>query len=247
MTVGIIGYGRFGSLAASLIAREAKVVVYDRRRVLPGTLPAGVVRGSLQQVASQRVVILAVPVSSLQSILEAIRSFVKPGSLFIDVCAVKKLPIRWMKAMLPRTVEILGTHPLFGPDSCEGNVKGLRVVMCPVRGDEKTWRTVRRVLTRKGVVVSEMPPDAHDRMVARTVFLTQSIGRMLTAAHLAEESGGTVHFGHLRSIANVAARDSEQLFLDMYRYNPHARTMVQTLGAAWERLGRKLRKVIPPE
>jgi prephenate dehydrogenase len=41
----------------------------------------------------------------------------RPGQLIIDTCSVKERPLEWMLEELPDHVQIVGTHPLFGPDS----------------------------------------------------------------------------------------------------------------------------------
>ena len=38
-----------------------------------------------------------------------------------------------MERLLPATASILGTHPMFGPDSARGGVAGLPMILCPVR------------------------------------------------------------------------------------------------------------------
>jgi prephenate dehydrogenase len=232
VTVGIIGYGRFGRLAAQLLAGRVPVVVHDHGRAARRNAIAGISHGTITDAAAQSIVILAVPVSALREVLGSIAGFLRPGALVVDVCAVKKSPVQWMKKLLPRSVSILGTHPLFGPDSCSGSVKGLRIVLCPVRGNAALWSLLKNALRGEGMIVEEMTPDEHDRMVARTVFLTQTVGRVIGSAGLARDDGGTVHYGHLRSIANVAANDSEQLFIDMYTYNPYARQVLQRLNRA---------------
>lgn len=133
VTLGLIGYGRFGRLAARYLARHAPVLVYDKHS---RALPSGrgrIRRGSLVDVASQPVVVLAVPISSLRTVLRSIRTHVLPGALIIDVCTVKVKPVQWMKDYLPPSVYLLGAHPLFGPDSDCGTVRGQHIVLCPVR------------------------------------------------------------------------------------------------------------------
>ena len=38
-----------------------------------------------------------------------------------------------MSKILPEKVEIIGTHPLFGPQSGRAGIAGMRVAFCPVR------------------------------------------------------------------------------------------------------------------
>ncbi len=240
MTIGLIGYGRFGRLAAGVLARRANVVVWDPRLRRKGRLARRVLSTTLEEVARQPVVVLAVPVSALRELLTRVRSYVSPGALVLDVCAVKSVPLRWMSAALPPGVSIIGTHPFFGPDSYNGTLEGHRIVLCPVRAPRRLLMQVRRVLRESGLHVEIMTPDAHDRTMAETVFLTQFVGRLLAAARLAGTEGWTVHSRRLRSIVDVARNDSRELFLDMWKYNPHARAIVRRFGLGWRRLERLL-------
>ena len=234
MTFGLIGFGRFGRLAGALLAPHGEVVVYDPALTRRPAGLRGLRRGTLEEAAGQPVVVLAVPVSRLQGVLREIRSRVRPGAIVVDVCAVKARPISWMRRLLPPDVQVLGTHPMFGPDSYGGGLAGLHVYLCPVRGT--AWRRMAALLRRTGLVVHVVSADQHDRLMAETVFLTQCIGRMIAAAALQEREEGTVHYRRLRSIMAAAEHDTVQLFQDMWRYNPHARRVARRLGAGWRQV-----------
>jgi prephenate dehydrogenase len=232
VTVGLIGYGRFGKLAAALLSRRVHVLVADRARPALRGGGANIQTASISEAASQEVVILAVPVSRLRDLLKQIRGQVRPGALIIDVCAVKEKPTRWMKTMLPGTVDILGAHPLFGPDSCRGSLKGHTVVLCPVRIGRRRLAQVKRALAREKVKVPVMLPARHDRMIAETIFLTQYIGRLVGVARLERWKGVTVHYDRLQSIVEAAAHDSPRLFTDMWKHNAHGARVSASLRKA---------------
>ncbi len=221
MTVGLIGYGRFGKLAADLLSRRAHVLVADRKKPVLRSVSANITVGTIAEAASQQILLLAVPVSRLQALLKKIRPFLRPGALVVDVCAVKAKPTRWMKTTLPRTVEILGAHPLFGPDSCHGSLKGHTVVLCPVRIGKRRLAQVKQALIREHAKCLVMLPDRHDRMIAETIFLTQYIGRLVGAARLDRWTDVTVHYDRLQSVVEAAIHDSPRLFADMWKYNAH--------------------------
>ncbi len=240
MTIGLIGYGRFGRLAAAILTRKTDVVVWDPALTRKGRLSRRLISGTLEEVAGQSVVLLAVPVSALQGVLRRIRPFVVEGAIVIDVCAVKAQPVRWMLSILPPGVSVIGSHPFFGPDSYDGSLKGHRVVLCPVRGSDRMVRTITALLRKSGLVVEIMTPAAHDRKMAETVFLTQFVGRLLALTHLGESEGWTVHSRRLASIVGVARNDSRELFLDMWRYNPYARSIGRRFGVGFRRMQRLL-------
>ena len=237
--VGLIGYGRFGRLAASYCAREAEVHVYDPRvRVRGG---GGIRRATLAEAASQPVVVLAVPISELRGVLRSIRTLVRPGGLVVDVCSVKVFPLGWMNRILPPSVSIVGMHPLFGPDSDTGMLRGQRVVVSPSRNGARWMGRIRALARSHGVRLHVMTPAAHDRLMAETLLLTQYIGRLPRGAGIPERAWSTASYGHLRLIVRTALRDSEQLFVDMWRYNPYGKGTARALLASHRALLRKTR------
>ena len=227
--IGIIGYGRFGKLAAQLCARVATVFVYDPLLPAGGTKRSRIRMRGLRDVASQKVVVLAVPVSALTAVLTRIRPYVRPGSLVVDVCAVKVLPVRWMKQLLPESVSIIGTHPLFGPDTVQGSAAGHRIVLVPARVSQNVFRTVVRELRRHGLEVAIMDPGKHDKMIAHTLLVTQFVGRMVGKARLPVWDGSTRTYEILRGLVSIAERDTEQLLVDMWRFNPYAGQVTRAL------------------
>jgi len=221
LTFGLVGYGRFGKLAARLIAKEANVLVHDKRKEL-GKLPGNVRQASLPEVAAQSVVILAVPTSALKHSLHAIARFLRPHALVLDVCSVKAKPAGWMRDILPAHVNLLGTHPLFGPSSVTRSVRGHRIVLCPIRISGRMLNTVTQVLTNRGMEVLTMVPRLHDRMIAETLFLTQFIGRMVSRAHLRRWTCSSPTYDKLLKLVEVADRDSLGLLIDLWNFNPFA-------------------------
>jgi prephenate dehydrogenase len=240
VTIGLIGHGRFGKLTAKLLARHANVYVYDSRRIR-GQLPARKIQvRPLSVVASQELVVLAVPISALEATLHDIRPFVNPGALVLDVCSVKVQPVRWMRKILPRSSNVLGTHPLFGPDSVSGSLRGRKIVLCPVRIPEPLLRRVCEILKREGLEVSVLTPSEHDRMVAETLLLTQYVGRLIHWTGVQKWKRSTLHFEKLLDLVHVAERDSVELFRDMWNYNPYAARVRRKLDLARRRLQREL-------
>ena len=128
-SIGIIGFGRFGRLMARYLSPDGQVRGHDPH-VSPEAIAAvGAAPATIGEVCRSDIVILAVPISHLQGLLSAIRPHLPPETLVVDVCSVKEQPVRWMQELLPETVDILGTHPMFGPDSAAGSLEGRKVVL----------------------------------------------------------------------------------------------------------------------
>ncbi len=59
----------------------------------------------------------------MEDVLGRTRGRLAPDVLVMDTCSVKTHPVGLMERMLPATISILGTHPMFGPDSARGPEK----------------------------------------------------------------------------------------------------------------------------
>ena len=154
----------------------------------------------------------------------------------MDVCAVKVKPVEWMKKNLPKGVSILGTHPLFGPDSAHASIKGHRLCICPIRIHKERLRHVIRQLKLAGLVVRVISPKEHDKMIAETLFLSQYVGRLVAKAGLARHAFSTKSYADLMKIVEIADNDTRELFRDMLTYNPYAKQVLKRLLRAEKRV-----------
>ncbi|TAK62218.1 MAG: prephenate dehydrogenase [Bacteroidetes bacterium] len=223
--IGLIGYGRFGKLAARKLKKYFKVCVFDPQPFR--AYEDGIEQVTLEKAAGKELVILAVPINQMPSVLKAIAPSVRPNSLICDVCSVKEQPIQWMKDILPQHVNILGTHPLFGPDSATVSLSGKIIFFCPVRIKRDMLEDVKAGLLQQSLVVHEVTPTEHDLLMAKTLFVTQLVGRTFVNLDLPNTIYSTQTYKHLREIVQVSGNDSEELFLDMYHYNRYAKKVFQ--------------------
>ncbi|HUL42895.1 MAG TPA: prephenate dehydrogenase/arogenate dehydrogenase family protein [Bacteroidota bacterium] len=236
--LALIGYGRFGRLAAHYLKDSFRVWVCDPRRSI--RLESGLRRCTLLEASQCNTIILAVPISSMQSVLRKLSPVINPAALVIDVCSVKAEPIRWMKQLLPSTTSILGTHPLFGPDSASTTLQTKSIVLCPVRVPRRTFSPIASGLRKAGLLVSIMTPDHHDAAMARTLFLTQYLGRSLADLVLLPAFPLTENSHMLHRIVYTSMRDTRQLLNDMYHFNRYAKAIPARVHDALRRESLKL-------
>jgi prephenate dehydrogenase len=234
----IIGYGRFGRLAAHFLKKYVTVVVTEKKRITD--LEKGITRVSLKKAAQREIIVLAVPIHQLKATLHSIASSLHNSALVIDVCSVKEQPLKWMKEILPKHVSILGTHPLFGPDSAKKTFRGQTLVLCPVRISENRIRMITRALRKSGLNVVQMTPQEHDQLMASTLFLTQFIGRGISTLALPAPQDTTKNYAFLYHIMQSSMKDTEELFHDMYRYNRYAHRTTRNVVQAFKRLQSQL-------
>lgn len=223
MKVGIIGYGRLGKLIAKFLSEDYDIVVYDKIAIDQLKLDKKIQKGSMEEILSCPVLIPMVPISEFENLLLEIKDKIKPNTLIIDVCSVKEKPIEAMLKHLPQEVEILGTHPMFGPDSAKTTLFGQKIVLCPVRIDGDKFKNITSYLNSHGLKVIESSAKEHDKQIAHSLLLTHFIGRSLLKIDAKRLDIETVGYKRLMKILNTVENDSYQLFLDMNKYNRYAK------------------------
>jgi prephenate dehydrogenase len=221
--IGIYGLGRFGSFWARLLARYLPVSAYSRSA--ERETPEGVRRVGEEEALSQPVVIFCVAISAMEDVLGRARRMLAPEALVMDTCSVKSHPVDLMQKLLPGTCSILGTHPMFGPDSGRNGVSGLPLILCPARLAAREQEWWRQFFASMGCAVSVMSPDEHDREAAFTQGVAHYIGRVLSDLGVKKSPIATVGYNKLLEIVEQTCNDPFQLFLDLQRYNPHTREM----------------------
>ena len=93
-TLGLIGFGQFGWLAARHLAGCYAVTVTDREGRAAEAAALGATWGTLAEAAASDIVIVAVPVAAMRETFAAIAPHIKPGALVLDVASVKVLPVQ---------------------------------------------------------------------------------------------------------------------------------------------------------
>ena len=208
-------------MAASL--RPAfDLVVYDPAAPTSGRDDAlGVAFADLATVARQPVVILAMPVDRLGEAVAAIGPHLAPGALVLDVASVKVGPARLMAEQLPPHVDIIGTHPLFGPQSARDGLTGLKIALCPIRGG-RTPRLAAFLRARLGLKVYVTTPQAHDREAAVVQGLTHLIAKVLVRMEPLPSGLTTSSFDMLVRATAMVRHDAPEVFMAIVRDNPFA-------------------------
>lgn len=217
--LGLIGYGAFGRLTARHLSAWFDILAHDPATTEGDGMAALV---SLEAAAACPTVVMAVPVEALEVTLTAIRPHLRPDALVIDVGSVKVKPAQLMAEGLPEGVQVVGTHPLFGPQSARNGVAGLRIAVCEVRGTKDARRVAafcRRALKLR---VFQVSPEDHDREAATVQGLTHLIARVLLAMEPLPTRMTTASFERLMQAVDMVRHDSPAVFRAIERDNPFA-------------------------
>ena len=238
-TLGIIGFGAFGRLMARHLAPHFALRAHDPAWAGRSEGDAAVRRSSLPEAASCDIVVLAVPVAALASVVAAVAPHLRPGTLVLDVGSVKIEPAAVLRAALPPDVDIVATHPLFGPQSAADGLAGLRIVLCPVRGRRvpAVSRFLRQALGLEVVVTT---PDAHDRELATVQGLTHLVGRLVARMGPLPTCLTTRSFERLIEAVAMVTGDAPEVYDAILRANPHAEAVRDAFFGAAAKLAAEL-------
>ncbi|WP_051439869.1 prephenate dehydrogenase/arogenate dehydrogenase family protein [Methylobacterium sp. 10] len=204
-----------------------------------GAREAGARLGSLAKAAACPVVVLAAPVSKLAEVVSAIGPHLRPGALVLDVGSVKMVAARIMAEGLPDHVEIVATHPLFGPQSARSGVRGLKIAVCPIRG-RGGWRAAAFLCKHLGLDVILTDPEAHDRAVASVQGLTRLIAKVFVEMEPLPTRMTTKSFDLLMQAVGMVRHDAPEVFDAIERANPYAADVRRRFFAHASRLETEL-------
>ncbi len=238
-SIGILGFGAFGRLVAEYLHPHFQITVSDPQ-ISPGQHQEYDIQvGSPEDVAKADLVILAVPIEVLALSIQEIRPHLRPGTIVADVTSVKVEPVKVMKELLPADVEIVGTHPLFGPQSSFDGISDRKIAICPVWG--KSARRIaaflRHVLKLKVYITS---PEEHDKEAAVVQGITHLIAKVLVRMEPLPTRLTTLSFDRMIHATDMVRDDSESVFLAIERENPYSAEMRQRFFKIAEQLRSEL-------
>ncbi len=239
--VSIIGFGNFGQFFARKLVTTFEVSAWDCRDFSSEARKIGVKWATLEQAADGDLIVLAVPLQSMEPLLVKLADLINLKALVMDVCSVKQEPIRLMQKYLPQA-ELLCTHPMFGPQSAKDGWQGHRLVVCPVTTPSAKSEFVLRFFRNQGLRLFEMTDEQHDREMARVQALTHFVARALKECEVKSSPFGTFAYDHLCKIVELLGGDSWELFETIELGNPFAQEIRREFIENLQKLERRLKK-----
>lgn len=239
-TLGVIGYGGFGSYIADKLGHLLAIRSHDIRWPDAGPPQHA---ASLKAVCNCDLIVPAVPIGALEQTCEAITrhadDITRP--LIVDVCSVKLEPEAILKRSLPDGARYVLTHPLFGPKSAPITVRGRSIALCGGSISDAEQQRVRAFFERRlGLRVVHVSPDEHDRSMARVQGLTHFIAQAFKAMTLDDTPLATEAYRQLLSLQDVLSLDSWALFETIVAHNPYATGEIDRLMSSISDLRRRL-------
>ncbi len=239
-TLTIIGTGRFAGVLAKLFGPDFTVQAWgrdtDATHAFAQTYNITAATDLATAYTSQTIV-YAVPISAFAAVLEAHKEYIRPGQVLVDTLSVKVYPAQVMQQVLAgMAVEILLTHPLFGPDSVgmNGGFADLPLMIDQCTASQQTYQWWLNYFARKQLEVLPMTADEHDRLAAKSQSLTHFVGRLLDKINMQPTPIDTVGAKKLLDVKQQTCNDTWQLFVDLETKNPYTKAMMEEFRQAYE-------------
>jgi chorismate mutase/prephenate dehydrogenase len=169
-------------------------------------------------------VIVAVPISVTVDVIREIAPHVRAGACLCDVTSVKRAPLEAMLQHAPETVDVVGTHPMFGPSG--DDMDRQRVVLCRGRGSAGESR-VRRLFESFGAEIIEATAEEHDAQMAliqvlvheKTMVLGSVMERLKADLPRSLQFASPIYRIELATIGRMFSQRAE-LYADILTANP---------------------------
>jgi prephenate dehydrogenase len=217
--LGLFGFGAFGRLLSAHLSPYFDILAYDPR----GTVSAapGLQASSREEAAACDIVVIATPVANMEETARYLAGRVRPGALVLDVGSVKVLPSQILREHLPDHVDVVGTHPLFGPQSAAKGVEGLNLVLCNIRGNRtpRVAAFLRKALALNVIVTT---PEEHDRQAAVVQGLTHLIAKVLVEMEPLPSQMTTKSFELIMQAVEMVRYDAPEVYEAIERLNPYS-------------------------
>ncbi len=125
-----------------------------------------------EDIADTDVLLVSVPIDITGRVIERVGPKMHKGSLLMDITSVKKAPVEMMDRFTNEDVEILGTHPLFGPSTkC---MQGQTIIFVPSRRG-RLYDKIDAMFKRNGAKIEVLTAEEHDEIMSVIQGLTHFI------------------------------------------------------------------------
>lgn len=176
--------------------------------------------------ARHDVVVVAVPIDVTVKVIEEIAPHVRKGATLIDITSIKRAPLEAMLAHAPEGVDVVATHPMFGPHGVDFDRQ--KVVLCRGRG-EAAFARVKKLFETFGAETIEATAEEHDAQMAliqvlvheKTMVLGSVLERLKADLGRSLQFASPIYRTELAMIGRMFSQRAE-LYADILTINPEA-------------------------
>ena len=160
---GTGGMGRFFARFASLQGAAVKLAGREINKTRTAAKEMEVEPGTILDASSSDIVILAVPMEETIRVATEIASLMPSGSLLTDLSSVKTGISDRIAEKIPKGLEYVSLHPLFGPNI--DHLHDQNIIAVSYQSGQK-WAKLARSLADNGSKVVTMSAAQHDKAMA---------------------------------------------------------------------------------
>jgi prephenate dehydrogenase/chorismate mutase len=160
---GTGGMGRFFARFASLQGAKVKLAGREINKTRTAAKEIEVEHGTILDANSSDIVILSVPIEEIVRVATETASLMTTGSLLADLSSVKIGISDGIAEKIPKSLEYVSLHPLFGSNI--DHLHNQSIIAVPYRGGQK-WSKLARALRGGGARVQTMSAVQHDKAMA---------------------------------------------------------------------------------
>ncbi|MDO8841493.1 prephenate dehydrogenase/arogenate dehydrogenase family protein [Methanocalculus sp.] len=228
--IGIIGgTGRMGGLFQHIFEDAGCIVE------VIGRAPASEYREFVKRCG---VILISVPIQATSSVIQSIGSVLEEDQLIADLTSIKVMPVA---AMLESAAQVIGLHPLFGPDMA--SISGQKLIMTPARARTETVQWLMSIFRHTGMQVFESTAEEHDAAMAimqglihfQNILLAKTLRKLnCTITNLLPYATPNAHTT-FAFMARTLSQDSE-LYGGMLLLNPGIKPIISSYAKSFDEL-----------
>jgi len=174
-----------------------------------------------QAIQACDVVLFSLPIGHTLKGIKVVAPHLQKEQLLTDVTSVKELPCATMKTYAPKSVEVLGMHPMFSPTL---NLADKNVILTKERVSGKTTKKMQKLWADAGANVSLLTAKEHDKLVAvmqgLAHFVTWTYGKTLQELKWNFKKNKKYETTYFKLLNSLLER--------VLQFDPHLYTYIQT-------------------
>ena len=239
--LGIIGYGSMGKLIAKLALEHLEPKnIFCCDPDFSESEPDLVEYSALEKC---NLIIVATPAAALNSVVTELKKLqLLPNAIILSITAVMKHAEKEFLALKGQGLNLILSHPLFGPATLEQNAKkleNLKIALFNLECQDAIFSEVQNFFTAKNMIPVVTNSETHDHDLAYNHFVPYFLSHLLKNLDLPE--------------SNIRTRSAEKLavFLDhtsfnigvledIYHYNPYCKESFDSLSHCFHDLALKI-------
>jgi prephenate dehydrogenase len=210
--IGIIGNGNFTKFIAPILEKYFEIFIFSRSGTFLFNHPQHLLENEGSIMRDLDYLIFSIPLFGIEEMCKKIQDKVSEKTIIVDVTSVKVEPLRILKQYFLNN-QILGTHPIFGPQSGKNGIENLPIVLTNVSVEENKYLEIKNFLSEVlKLKVIEKTAGQHDREMAYVQGLSHFIGRALAAMEIQDYDTATQSYKQLVNLEYLVGNDSWDLY-----------------------------------